>query len=578
MQKTWIATICCLSLSLAARAESGFTASPYFGEQVLELHLHDTRVVINAPQRMQPDKPTLLICYALPNGNTIEQTIGCAERADVDWHYYIQHIGAQTRFLRDKDRTENIVVAYLEADGKSWPAWRAKYPDNGARIRQLVDDVAKRAGASQIALLGHSGGGSLIFGYLNGGDEIDARVQRIGFLDANYAYSDELRHGEKLLSWLRGDRARHLVVLAYDDRRIELNGKRVVSDTGGTFRATAHMLDRMSKDVQFDQSTHGPLTTHLGLQNQIRFDVHSNPENKILHTRLVEWNGFLHVMCWGTALQGSCGEFCGDPVYAKWVQPAPSSQPTTQPVSTAIPSRPSSAPAGHAFAAQLLGLSNATREQAVLRELSSGNLPDFERRFVKIHAAFTSADGKVHQAEYRVMPDYLAIGSDDDFVRMPMTPATAQALADKFGCVLPTRKMVNDIYQEAAIKIAPEPMTENREATATFVEHNDRITKAIAGGSGKLVAGIKKDVVVSNRLQEKPHRVAIYGWHQLNGQPIQPLTVVHNDAYVDYSHGVRLVMKEMLVDGKPATVPAVLASPDLCGLLSDEGPIARAHY
>ena len=42
-----------------------------------------------------------------------------------------------------------------------------------------------------------------------------------------------------------------------------------------------------------------------------------------------------------------------------------------------------------------------------------------------------------------VMPDYLAVGSDDDFVRMPMRPQTAQQIADAFGCVLPTRKIVD---------------------------------------------------------------------------------------------------------------------------------------
>ena len=38
------------------------------------------------------------------------------------------------------------------------------------------------------------------------------------------------------------------------------------------------------------------------------------------------------------------------------------------------------------------------------------------------------------------MPDYLAVGSDEDFLRMPMTPASAKVIADAFGCRLPTRE------------------------------------------------------------------------------------------------------------------------------------------
>ena len=85
-----------------------------------------------------------------------------------------------------------------------------------------------------------------------------------------------------------------------------------------------------------------------------------------------------------------------------------------------------------------------------------------------------------------------------------------------------------------------------------------------------LVAGNKKDVVDSVRLLEKPNRVAIYGWHKLDGFPIQPLTIVHKDMYVDYSHGIRLVNKSLFVDGKPTTIAAVLKDPILRTLLSDE--------
>ena len=95
---------------------------------------------------------------------------------------------------------------------------------------------------------------------------------------------------------------------------------------------------------------------------------------------------------------------------------------------------------------------------------------------------------------------------------------------------------------------------------------------------GAIVAGVKKDVVITNRLGEKPNRVAIYGWHKLDGQPIQPLTIVHVNWYVDYSHGIRLLKRTVMVDGKPRDVRAILHSAELCGLLSDEGPIQFPAY
>ncbi|MEX1740884.1 hypothetical protein WMQ22_25305, partial [Escherichia coli] len=128
------------------------------------------------------------------------------------------------------------------------------------------------------------------------------------------------------------------------------------------------------------------------------------------------------------------------------------------------------------------------------------------------------------------MPDYLAVGNNQDFIRFPMTPQTAQRIADAFGCSLPTKKMVDAIYQQAQVKREPLPLTERREAVSSFVEHNALIEKPLGSEKrGLLTAGIKKDIVITNRLQEKENRVAIYGWHRLSGVPIQPLTIVHHD-------------------------------------------------
>src|SRR4029453_5788167 len=171
-----------------------------------------------------------------------------------------------------------------------------------------------------------------------------------------------------------------------------------------------------------------------------------------------------------------------------------------------------------------------------------------------------------------VTPDYLAIGADDDFFRIPMTPLTAQAIADPAGPSLITAKLAADIFPHASLKLPPQPLTKDRDATPTFYEHHKIIEAQRQDNPlDLLVAGIKKDVVLTNPLSEKPHRVAIYGWHHPDGKPIQPLYVGHVDWYVDYSHGIRLVSQKMIVDGQPKTVSEVLKDQNLCCLLSREG-------
>jgi hypothetical protein len=252
----------------------------------------------------------------------------------------------------------------------------------------------------------------------------------------------------------------------------------------------------------------------------------------------------------------------------KWVQPAPG-----------IPARPTDAEAGSAVFKRFGALSPAEREEAIAREILRGNVPDFLRKFQPIMIRGKDKAGRDHTVVAEVLPDYLAIGSDTDFVRVPITPQTAQRIAEAFGCSLPTRKLADEVYKAATVKLAPTPLTEAREKAETFAHHNALIEEQRRGKQlGDLVAGIKKDVVITNRLGEKPNRVAIYGWHKLDGTPIQPLTTVHVDCYVDYSHGIRLVRRSVLVDGKPRDIRHALHATEICGLLSDEGPIDWPSY
>src|SRR3954469_8641233 len=84
----------------SAAAIDGFSPSGFRGEQVRTWKMSDARIVANAPGDFDPRKPTLLVFYACPNGNSIEQTLGCRLEPGMDWHFDIQHIAAQIRKLR----------------------------------------------------------------------------------------------------------------------------------------------------------------------------------------------------------------------------------------------------------------------------------------------------------------------------------------------------------------------------------------------------------------------------------------------------------------------------------------------
>jgi hypothetical protein len=596
---TWLLIVFSALPACAREGALPWTRSPWFDEQSFTTTVEPkVRIHVNAPldERGQPAKATRLIVFALPNGNTLEQTLGCQMKEGLDWHYDIQHIAAQLRLLRTLEPEEKIVLVCVEAPGLSWPSFRKNTPDANVKIARLVDKWQKQFGTAKtkVTLTGHSGGGSFMFGVLEAVDDIPAYIDRIAFLDANYSFDAKL-HADKLERWLNGGKDRRLIVVCYDDREITLNGKKVVGPDGGTFRATGRMHDALGSRFKLQDSVHDPFQETAGLDGRIHFYTHPNPQNKILHTVLVgEMNGLLQVATLGTPNEGKWGTFGGPRAYAKFVQPEPTSKPP-EPASINgatrelipqrqpnVPARPKDAVSGTEFVKQIRITPLEGREAAILREITSGNFPDFLRSFKTVEIRGQIKDGRGERevtAKLEVMPDYLAVGSDTDFVRMPMRPQTAQQIADKFGCILPTRKIVDATDAQAELRIEPHPMTEQREAVATFAEHNHIIGKQIGlRDSGQLITGIKKDIVLTPRIFERPQRLAIYGWRKLDGTPIQPLTIVHWDRYVDYSHGARLIRNVIELDGKRSKIDELLADPDRWGLVSDEGPMNPPRY
>lgn len=259
-----------------------------------------TLTEIDLPDSLYRDRKTLLIFYALPNGNSIEWTRGKRISGSDDWHFDIQHIKAQTDYLRSVMTDHNLVVAYMANTLKSWPAWKREAPGRPAEIRRMVDSITGSFASyhPRVMLNSHSGGGSFIFGYLDAVDEIPDNIQRIAFIDSDYGYEDSL-HTRKLVHWLRSGK-HYLTVLAYNDSVVIFNGKPLVSPTGGTWYRSKLLQRNLAKEFQFKSAVDTAFMTYSALSNRVDIRLKTNPEGKIYHTEQVARNGFIHTVVSGT--------------------------------------------------------------------------------------------------------------------------------------------------------------------------------------------------------------------------------------------------------------------------------------
>lgn len=223
-------------------------------------------------------------------------------------------------------------------------------------------------------------------------------------------------------------------------------------------------------------------------------------------------------------------------------------------------------------------------EDYIAKTILEGNVPSPIKHFRKIVFRTPVIDSvevlkKRHTIEIWVLPDYLTIGTDESFVRMPMGPLAAQRIADSLHCILPTTYLVDRIAEasEGHLDIFPFRPLENRNSQPIVFQdsHNaiQALYKAKGYKFGQFISGLKKDVVLTYKILTQPgweRYEAIYGWHHPNGKVQQPLFIRHGNFYVDYSHGIRLIYRKIKVDGKEMDAREILESPQLYRLLSDE--------
>jgi hypothetical protein len=285
-----------------------------------------TITLINLPgafDKLSAKKKTLLIFYALPNGNSIEWTMGKKMNAGDDWHYDIQQIAAQTRYVRTIMNDYNVIVAYMANELKSWPAWKRDRKDGPQEISRIVDSISGMFQPlhPEIMLNSHSGGGSFIFGYIDAVKTIPDQVSRIAFIDSEYGYEDSM-HTDKLVRWLRSSKKHCLNALAYNDSVVIYNGKPLVSPTGGTWYRTKLMQQKLADHFHFKSSADTSLIHYTELSNKINIILKTNSEGKIYHTEQVARNGFIFTVLAGSSYQKKAQyRYWGERVYEDFIFP-----------------------------------------------------------------------------------------------------------------------------------------------------------------------------------------------------------------------------------------------------------------
>ena len=177
---------------------------------------------------------------------------------------------------------------------------------------------------------------------------------------------------------------------------------------------------------------------------------------------------------------------------------------------------------------------------------------------------------KGRRAQIQVTTDALTILG----VRFDVTAEGAQRIADQLHAILPTPRILQLVWEQAAVRIEPctLPPDEKMASTARMIQHSNCVDKRIGGRAG-MVANEGKHWVLSNRIAGKDNLAANYGWFIRGRRPVQTVGTRHDTAHTDYSQILRLVKPIINVDGRDIDIRHVGRFPELWGLVSDEGPL-----
>ena len=223
----------------------------------------------------------------------------------------------------------------------------------------------------------------------------------------------------------------------------------------------------------------------------------------------------------------------------------------------------------------------SARESYILNAVKAG---DFWHSWLTI-----SYSEKGHTVDLDIQADALMV----EGVRVNVSARLSQQIADVTGAMLMTPKIADIVYNATTLRIGPQPRPITS-ATSAMIDHSKKVEAALSKlpgyTPGQLVDTVGKYWCVSNELKGTTTKALNYGWHftgssyqGINGYPcdskmpykvIQPSATAHDYAHVDYSQIHRTVGIVCTVDGQRMALADLLVHPDLCYLVSHEGPLA----
>ncbi len=222
------------------------------------------------------------------------------------------------------------------------------------------------------------------------------------------------------------------------------------------------------------------------------------------------------------------------------------------------------------------------RDACILSHIEAG---DFDQPWATV-----TSDDHGHHAEFQVSADALKIAG----VRVNVTAALQQRIADRLGCLLLTPKLYDMCWAQRAVTLPPFPMPITS-STAAMVEHSAKIDKALAlqGNPTGLISTTGKTWVIDEALCAHKGRAENYGWifegtsfYGLLGEVVASLMKdakgvyvraiqgrgwAHDPSHVDYSQVALFVQRACVVDGQPMDLVQVLQDPYLAPLASHTG-------
>ena len=221
------------------------------------------------------------------------------------------------------------------------------------------------------------------------------------------------------------------------------------------------------------------------------------------------------------------------------------------------------------------------RDAYILAQVQAGN-------YTAVSAPITS-EIPGHTASFNVMADALKVNG----VRVNLSAAGQQRVADALNCLLLTPKLADLIWYQRVVTLPPFPRSATQHdlqvmgTVERMIWHSQKIDSALAAlggaGAGGLICTVGKHWVIDDALLAHPNKAENYGWHNTQTGPgcvtresttcrvIQDPGWAHNALHADYSQTCVLVSRQCTVDGQPMDLETLLQDPTLAPLASSTG-------